>query len=117
MPQVPDDAKPALDLLRSVGGDELLTAISRTFLDFALEEMAKLVEAEKLRDIATIANIAHALKSSSRQLGAFALGEACADAETAGKEGNAELALDGIKAIQREFAAATPWLESLAGDN
>ncbi len=31
-PQIPDDAKPALDMLRSVGGDEMLAMMMQTFL-------------------------------------------------------------------------------------
>ena len=116
MPQIPDDAKPALDLLRSLGGDDLLASLSRTFLRFAGEEMVKIVAAGRAGDSAAVADIAHSLKSSARQLGALALGEACAATEAAGKAGNAQLALDGVSAIQRELAAATPWLESVAGD-
>jgi HPt (histidine-containing phosphotransfer) domain-containing protein len=116
MAQIPDDAKPALDQLRSLGGDDLLTAIARTFLEFAEEELAKLVQAARVGDLANVTSAAHSLKSSSRQLGALAFGEACAATEAAGKAGNAELALDGVQAIQREFVAAKPWLESLAGD-
>ena len=44
----------------------------------------------------------------------IALGEACAQTEAAGKEGKKELALEGVRAIQREFATAKPWLQFLA---
>lgn len=117
MVRYPDDAKPALDLLRGVGGDELLAAIAGTFLRFAGEQMSKLLDAGGRGAVAEVAGIAHSLKSSSRQLGALALGEACEATEAAGKAGEMELALDGVKAIQRELAAARPWLESLAGDS
>jgi HPt (histidine-containing phosphotransfer) domain-containing protein len=116
MPQIPDDAKPALDMLRSVGGDEMLAMMMQTFLQFTEERLAKMVEEANLGNIMEVASIAHSLKSSARQLGALALGEACAVTEAAGKANNTELALDGVGAIQREFAAAKPWLKALAGE-
>ena len=116
MPQIPEDAKPALDMLRSVGGDEMLAMMMQTFLQFAEERLAKMVEEASLGNVPEVASIAHSLKSSARQLGALALGEACAVTEAAGKAGKKELALDGVAAIQREFAAAKPWLRFLAGE-
>ncbi len=115
MLQIPDDAKPALDMLRSVGGDEMLAMMMQTFLQFAEERLAKMVEEANLGNIDEVASIAHSLKSSARQLGALALGEACAATEAAGKAGKTTLALEGVGAIQREFSAAKPWLQSLAG--
>jgi HPt (histidine-containing phosphotransfer) domain-containing protein len=115
MPLIPDDAKPALDMLRSVGGDEMLAMMMQTFLQFAEERVAKMVEEASLGNINEVAGIAHSLKSSARQLGALALGEACAVTEAAGKAGRNEIALGGVEAIQREFATAKPWLQSLAG--
>jgi HPt (histidine-containing phosphotransfer) domain-containing protein len=116
MPQIPEDAKPALDMLRSIGGDEMLAMMMQTFLQFAEERISKMVEEANLGNISEVASIAHSLKSSARQLGALALGEACAVAESAGKAGKKELALDGVGAIQREFARAKPWLHFLAGE-
>ena len=40
----PEDAKPALDMLRSLGGDEMLAMMMQTFIQFAEERMAKLIE-------------------------------------------------------------------------
>ena len=117
MPLIPDDAKPALDMLRSVGGDDMLAMMMQTFLQFSEERVAKMVEEANLGNISEVASIAHSLKSSARQLGALALGEACAVAESAGKEGRTELALEGVSAVQREFTAAKPWLKSLAGES
>jgi HPt (histidine-containing phosphotransfer) domain-containing protein len=116
MPQIPDDAKPALDMLRSVGGDEMLAMMMQTFLQFADERLGKMVEEANLGNIAEVAGIAHSLKSSARQLGALALGEACAVTEAAGKDGNKALALHGVTAVRREYAAAKPWLKFVAGE-
>ena len=114
MSQVPEDAKPALDLLRSVGGDEMVAMMMQTFIQFAEERMEKLVEEANSRRISEVSSIAHSLKSSARQLGALAMGEACAAAENAGRSGDTDGALNGVAAIQREYAAAKPWMLALA---
>jgi two-component system sensor histidine kinase/response regulator len=114
MPQPPEDATPALDLLRSVGGDEMLAMMMQTFIQFAEDRMEKLLEESASGRISEVAGIAHSLKSSARQLGALALGEACAETEHAGREGDEAGARAGVVNIQREYAAAKPWMESLA---
>ncbi|MCX5755137.1 MAG: hypothetical protein NTX19_03310 [Gemmatimonadetes bacterium] len=35
MPAVPDDARPALDILKSVGGGDMIAMLMRTFVRFA----------------------------------------------------------------------------------
>ena len=111
---VPDDARPALDVLKSVGGDEMVAMLMRTFLQFAEERVAKLVEEAGHGNWDEAASIAHALKSSARQLGANALSDACADTETAGRSGNDAGAKAGVEAIQREFDLARGWMGALA---
>lgn len=107
---------PALDMLRSVGGDEMLAMMMQTFLQFAEERLAKLAEEASLGNVSEVAGIAHSLKSSARQLGALGLGDACAATEEAGRSGRNELALASVANIQREFAAARPWLTFVAGE-
>jgi HPt (histidine-containing phosphotransfer) domain-containing protein len=114
MPHPPEDAKPALDLLRSVGGDEMLAMMMQTFIQFAEDRMGKLVEESTSGRLSEVAGIAHSLKSSARQLGAMALGEACSVTEEAGRAGNETAARGGVAGIQREYAAAKPWMQSLA---
>ena len=114
MSQIPDDATPALDVLRSVGGDEMLAMMMQTFVQFAEERLEKIVEEAGNGRISEVAGIAHSLKSSARQLGAFALGEACSATEEAGKAGNAAGAVAGVGAIQQEYAAAKPWMQAIA---
>ena len=114
MSQIPDDARPALDILRGVGGDEMLAMMMQTFLQFAEERLEKLVEESTAGRISEVAGIAHSLKSSARQLGAVALGEACAATELAGRSGDAAAATKGVTAILDRFAAAKPWMEAIA---
>lgn len=114
MTDIPEDAKPALDMLRGVGGDQMVAMLMRTFLDFADERVGKLVEEADNRRWEEVASIAHAIKSSARQLGAVALADACAATEAAGRGGNAAKAAEGVTAIREAFAAARPWMQALA---
>ena len=114
MTDVPEDAKPAIDMLRSVGGDDMVAMLMRTFLQFADERVAKLGDESAAARWEEVASIAHAIKSSARQLGAVALGDACASAEEAGRTGDANATLAGVHAIQQEFATARIWMGGLA---
>jgi HPt (histidine-containing phosphotransfer) domain-containing protein len=114
MTDIPEDARPALDMLRSVGGDQMVAMLMRTFIDFGDERVAKLVEEADNRRWEEVASIAHAIKSSARQLGAVALADACAATEEAGRAGDPAKATAGVAAIRTAFAAARPWMQALA---
>jgi HPt (histidine-containing phosphotransfer) domain-containing protein len=115
MTETPESAKPALDMLRSVGGAEMVGMLMRTFVQFADERMTKLLEEAAAGRWSEVASIAHAIKSSARQLGALALSDACAATEAAGRKGDPEAAAAGVEQIKSEFAAARPWMDALAG--
>lgn len=115
MSAIPEDARPALDVLRSVGGDDMVAMLIRTFLQFAGERVGKLGEEAKAGRWEEVASIAHSLKSSARQLGANALGDACAKAEEAGRRGDIPSAAAGVTAIEQEYAAAYAWMDTLTG--
>ena len=114
MYEVPEDAKPALEMLRGVGGDEMLAMMMQTFIQFADERLIKLAEESRDGRIAEVAGIAHSLKSSARQLGALALGEACAVTEAAAKAGDQAAAARGVADVEREYALAKGWMAELA---
>ncbi|MDA1081961.1 MAG: Hpt domain-containing protein [Gemmatimonadetes bacterium] len=114
MTELPESAKPALDMLKSVGGDDMVAMLMRTFLQFADERVAKLAEESGQGRWEEVASIAHAIKSSARQLGANALSDACAVTEEAGRAGDGIQAAAGVTAIQVEFAAAREWMQELA---
>ncbi len=114
MTEIPESAKPALDMLASVGGDEMVAMLMRTFLQFADERVEKLAEESGQERWEEVASIAHAIKSSARQLGANALADACAAAEDAGRAGNGAVASASVATIQVEFAAARGWMQELA---
>ncbi|MCC7194756.1 MAG: Hpt domain-containing protein [Gemmatimonadaceae bacterium] len=114
MPEIPEAARPALDMLRGVGGDGMISMLMRTFLDFATERMARLAEEADKGRWDEVASVAHALKSSARQLGAVQLADACAVAEAAGRAGDGATAASGVAAMREAFAAARPWMQELA---
>jgi HPt (histidine-containing phosphotransfer) domain-containing protein len=114
MTTVPDDARPMIDVLRGVGGDEMVASMARTFVEYTDGQMLRLVAAVAAGDLPQVARLAHSVKSSARQLGAHALGEVCAATEAAAKAGQTALALDGARALQREYLEAKEWLAALA---
>ena len=114
MTAVPDDARPAIDVLKSVGGDDMVAMLMRTFVQFADERIAKLLEEAENGRWEEVASIAHAIKSSARQLGANALSDACGIAESAGRSGDAAATSAGVAAIQREYPIARAWMDALA---
>ena len=114
MTAVPEDARPALDVLKSVGGDDMVAMLMRTFVQFADERIAKLYEEADHSRWEEVASIAHAIKSSARQLGANALSDACGDVEDAGRRDDAAGTLAGVAAIQREYQLARAWMDALA---
>jgi HPt (histidine-containing phosphotransfer) domain-containing protein len=115
MPPIPESAKPALDMLRGVGGDEMVAMLLKTFIQFADERVGKLAEESGGARWSEVASIAHAIKSSARQLGAMGLADACAGVETAGRANDAATAMTGVATIQREYAAARAWMAEASG--
>lgn len=111
---LPADARPAVDALRSIGGDELVREMMATFVRFATAHVARLNEAAAHGDLAAGTLIAHTLKSSARQLGAVHLGETCASAELAARGGDAAGFLHWSDEATTAFAEARAWMSSLA---
>lgn len=103
-------------MLRGVGGPEMVVMLLRTFVQFVNERVVKLAEEAGHERWSEVASIAHAIKSSARQLGAVALADACAATEAAGRAGDVTAAARGVTDIQREFAAARAWMEDMIAD-
>ena len=114
MTEVPDDARPALDVLKSVGGDDMVAMLMRTFVQFADERVAKIVEEAGNARWEEVASIAHAIKSSARQLGANSLSDACGVTENSGRSGDNVACAAGVDAVQREYRTARVWMDALA---
>jgi len=63
-------------------------------------------------DGAQVGAIAHRLKSSSRSIGALALGELCAELESAGPAGPPAALAPGVARFDAGFAAVTAAIDS-----
>jgi len=109
----PPDAREALALMHGVGGDDLVITLLRTFVRFADERVAAATEAATAGDGAAVNRIAHALKSSASQVGAHAVGKACAEAEAETPQADAERTTALVAAISREYATARVWMETV----
>lgn len=111
---LPPEARPAVEELRSIGGDELVGELMGTFVRFATAHVRHLADAAAQGDLETGATLAHTLKSSARQLGAMQLGEVAASAETAARGGDRAGLLSWSDEVSTAFAGAKAWMEPLA---
>lgn len=71
----------AAERLKRIGGDRLLRAMLRSFLENAEQRMAAAREAAARGEVETIRDEAHALKSSAGNIGATRLQHAAAQVE------------------------------------
>jgi len=106
-PQAP---APAIEIgvLQALAGDD--AGVMRDFLDEYLacanDERSALRSAAAARDGRGVSRIAHRLKSSSRSVGALALGDVCAELESDGLAGAPAAFGDGLIRFEQAFAAA-----------
>lgn len=102
-----------VNVLKALVGDE--AAVINEFLhDFRVtaEKMAIELRSACAAGQATQAGaIAHKLKSSSRSVGALALGELCAEMEQAGKAGNAEALTLLLPGFELELTSVEQYLD------
>ncbi len=108
-------AREPIDEIRSLGGEELLSEVARTYLDStpALVEAATAAVAKG--DAEALAVAAHPLKSSSAQLGALHVAELARELEALGRAGSTAGAAPLAEALVAEFARARRALEAIAG--
>jgi PAS domain S-box-containing protein len=117
-PEVAPDAAPpspasvsslwdATVLPRMVGDNPAMhRRLLEKFLLSTNEQVTRIVAAAAIEDTATAGNIAHALKSAARTVGALQLGDLCMELETAGKAGDVILCSALIKQLPATFAGA-----------
>lgn len=76
-----------VEILKKYVGDEpeLIQEFLGQFRDAAQQYFAKLTTAHAAGDFTQLASTAHTFKSSSRAVGAVALGDLCAEVESAAK--------------------------------
>ena len=100
----------ALDTIRRLqqpGAPNLLQKIITIYLDSSRQLVATLRSALAAGDANAISQAAHALKSSSANVGAMALAEVCRALEAAGRSGNLSEAAGHGQALFQEFERAT----------
>lgn len=112
---LPADARPAVEEIRSIGGDELVCEMMGTFVRFADAQVVRLHDAAEHGDLEMGGTLAHTLMSSARQLGAHQLGEVCSSAESAARGGDAAGFLKWTEEAGAAFAHARLWMAPLAG--
>lgn len=107
--------KSVLDSLRELGGDDdpgLFVELVNMFLSDTPERMRALMEAMDKRDPLALERAAHALKSSSANLGALGLSGLFRDIEAAGREKDLSRAAALVARTQPEFARVEEALRS-----
>jgi CheY-like chemotaxis protein/HPt (histidine-containing phosphotransfer) domain-containing protein len=85
------------------------------FLLNATTQVAEIMAAAAANDTATLAGVAHTLKSSARSVGALRLGELCQHMETAGGDGDAPRCSTLAAGLAANFSAAAAEINSHLG--
>ena len=111
-----DAARAALARVRRWGGDDLVREMAGIFLADMPRRLIAARAALGAGDGAGVALPAHAMKSSSAQLGASALAELCAAAESLAARGELAGVVPLLDAAERELARFSSWLEDAAGE-
>jgi CheY-like chemotaxis protein/HPt (histidine-containing phosphotransfer) domain-containing protein len=96
----------ALDELRRLGeatGSDVASRAVRAFLDISVQYAASIRDAIESSDANAAAQAAHALKSSSGQLGALRLSELCGDLEARARAGESHSLASSIAKLDTEL--------------
>ncbi len=95
------------ELLRMVGDDrDFLGELIDTYLEDSPRQLEAMREAVGEGDVSALVRPAHTLKSNSRNLGATALADLCADLEAGARRGDLSRASERVAAAEAAFAAA-----------
>ena len=110
----------AFDNIRALaptGGDDLVHQVVVAYLKAAEREWARFEQGLADGDAALLANAAHALKSSSFNVGANVFASLCKEVEQLGREGRMRQLLARVDALRAEWrrvdAALQAWLGGL----
>jgi HPt (histidine-containing phosphotransfer) domain-containing protein len=83
-----------------------------SFLETNAPTVAQMQDAFESNNLSEISRLAHKLKSSSRTVGAFRLGDCCQDLEIAGKESDIQTVSHQMKLLPDLFNSVKEWIES-----
>ncbi|WP_297323777.1 ATP-binding protein [Nitrosomonas sp.] len=101
-----------------VGNDpEMIKDMLQDYRTSAEKTAAELRIAYQAGQWATVGSLAHKLKSSSRSVGALALGELCASMEQAGKSNDAKVLTELLPSFDAEMATVETYLAALYEKN
>jgi CheY-like chemotaxis protein len=98
------------------GRPDLLARLIKTFLAYAPDALAGLEQARDDTDLSRLSMLAHALKSSSANLGAVKLASLCRDLEQRALAGSEAEAIALVVAIKAAFERVAEALEKLAAN-
>ena len=100
----------AVARLVRLGGDELARHLIALYTNQMRERLAAARTAAELGDTDVLAALAHAMRSSSAQLGAEDLAAACESMEEAADRGDTRRAAVALVAVETHFDALVRWL-------
>jgi two-component system, cell cycle response regulator DivK len=103
----------ALARLKDLGGDQLVRDLLATYLAQTSERIAGAHNALGQRDSALLAASAHAIRSSSAQLGAQELVTACESLEASAESRDLARAAEALRDVSDAFDALGAWLGEL----
>jgi HPt (histidine-containing phosphotransfer) domain-containing protein len=110
--EIPQPVRFALDGLRALGGDSLARQMVAVFSEHSAERIRLLQEAADRGDLKSVAESAHTLKGSARQLGLTEMADACLAVELAAKRGDPEATQTLAAAVHETYTTAAEWLEA-----
>jgi CheY-like chemotaxis protein len=112
MTPVPEREQSAMARVAQLGGAELVGQLVALYTEQMRERIGAAQSAARDGDTDTLAALAHAMKSSSAQLGATDLAATCESMETAAERGDRSEASAQLEVIQRQFDAVAGQLVS-----
>jgi HPt (histidine-containing phosphotransfer) domain-containing protein len=106
------DAPVDLDhLARYTGGDKSLNAEILRLFDGQISEMvARLQSVLERRDQKTWRQVTHTIKGAARGVGAFAMGQAAADAEPVDPAGHPDRAVQALETLKSQGEAVQAFI-------
>lgn len=108
----------AVQRLLRQGGDSLLRAVTRAYVDRWPERVGALCAAIAVGDQTEVRRLAHSQRSSSEMIGVVVLGRLFGDLEqesAAGTCSGARRAADALSDLEAAFGEVRPWIERWTG--
>jgi HPt (histidine-containing phosphotransfer) domain-containing protein len=118
--QVPPLDPEALANIRALSpemADELIHQLIQTYLKAAGREWEKIDQGLREADPALLSGAAHALKSSSYNVGAIGLAERCKEIETLGRNGHLTALQAHVDGLRAEWLRVDSALQAMLGEH